>query len=60
MSAPNGTKSYVTTTELADKLASLRWEMRAYVLLIVLGVLLKFQTPSASVARHAVALLNPF
>lgn len=60
MTGPNGTKSYVTVTELADKLSALRWEMRAYVLLIVLGVLLKFQSPAASAARHTVALLNPF
>lgn len=60
MSAPNGTKTYVTTTELSDKLASIRWELRCYMLVIVLGVLLKFQTPATSAAHRAVALLNPF
>lgn len=60
MSAPNGTKTYVTTTELADKMQSLRWELRCYVLVIVLGVFLKFQGPAASAARHTVTLLNPF
>lgn len=61
MSSPtNGSKTYVTVSELADKLSSLRWEMRFYMLAMILGVVYKFQSPAASTARRAFSLLNPF
>lgn len=49
-SGGNGEKTYVTPTELADKLGALRWELRSYMLLIVLGVLLRFQVPETAAA----------
>lgn len=49
MKRPNGNGGrYVTVTELADKMSSLRWEMRAWMLAVILGVLLKFQVPQAT------------
>lgn len=51
MSATNGNGSRpVTVSELADKMNGLRWELRCYVLILVLGVLLKFQLPSQAAA----------
>lgn len=60
MTAPNGSKTYVTTTELSDKLASIRWELRCYMLAIVLGVIYKFQSPAASTALRFASAINPF
>jgi hypothetical protein len=45
MTNSNGNR-VVTVRELADKLNGLRWEMRAYVLLIVLAALLRFEPPA--------------
>lgn len=41
---------YVTVSQLNDKLQSLRWELRAYMLLLTLGVLLRFQIPQTTAA----------
>lgn len=48
---------FVTVTELADKLNALRWEIRTYVLVIVLVFILKFQVPQ-SVSAFAWHLIN--
>ncbi len=47
----------VTVRELNDKLQSMRWELRAYVLLIALGALVRFQEPVTSAARATLHFL---
>lgn len=53
MTDDNKNGRYVTVSQLNDKLQSLRWELRAYVLLIVVGVLLRFQIPQTTAALVA-------
>lgn len=50
-------RSYVTITELDDKLSAFRWEIRCYVLLVVLALLgLQVQIPHSITAfvRHLI------
>lgn len=42
---------YVTARELADKLNSLRWELRCYALVLVLAVIVqRFELPQQAAA----------
>lgn len=50
MSENGNGRQYVTTAELKDKLNGLRWEMRFYMVVLILGVLLRFQVPQTTAA----------
>jgi len=54
MSEGNGRA--VTVRELNDKLNGIRWELRCYALLLIIGVLLRFNVPhtAAAVVLHLI------
>lgn len=46
----DGNGRSVTVRELNDKLNGIRWELRCYMALMALGVLMKFQIPNMAAA----------